>query len=74
MKLLIYDKFLTAVSIKIVFDLLVSITSSDVTFRDFTKVIPETKFDSDKVAQKWISTSSCRFCRLEDMYQDLQVQ
>ena len=74
MKLLIYDKFLTGVSIKIVFDLLVSIASSDVTFRDFTKVVPETKFDSDKVAQKWISTSSCRFCRLEDMYQDLQVQ
>lgn len=74
MKLLIYDKFLAPVSIKIVFDLLVRITSSDVPFRDFTKVIPETKFDSDKVAQKWISTSRCLFCRLEDLYQDLQVQ
>ena len=74
MKLLIYDKFLAPVSIKIVFDLLVRITSSDVPFRDFTKVIPETKFDSDKVAQEWISTSWCLFCRLEDLYQDLQVQ
>lgn len=74
MKLLIYDKFLAPVSIKIVFDLLVRITSSDVPFRDFTKVISETKFDSDKVAQKWISTSWCLSCRLEDLYQDLQVQ
>ena len=74
MKLLIYGKFLAPVSIKIVFDQLVRITSSDVPFRDFTKVIPETKFDSDKVAQKWISTSWCLSCRLEDLYQDLQVQ